>query len=362
MVATLRCEDLLIGGVRRPALSGQRYTTREPATGADFGTVSDAGLEDLDEAIKLAREAQRAWGATSSTVRSKVLYRVADLIEERASEIAALDTRSSGKPIRETLGEANFGAAAFRYFAGAIDAFVGQTLSTGSRSLLITLREPIGIVAVITPYNSPFASVAVKCAPALIAGNSVIVKPSQQAPYTALVLAEILGEAGLPDGLISVLPAVGDRLAIALVEHPAVGRVSFTGSTRVGKEIARRVAPSLKRLTLELGGKSACLVFPDADLAEVAASAPEAALANAGQDCCARSRLLVHDSIRDEFIAAYIERLGQLQIGDPLEETTAMGPLVTHDHREVVNSYVQRGLDEGGELLCGGSNIYPPGL
>jgi betaine-aldehyde dehydrogenase len=352
----------MIAGGRVAAASGATYELREPATGRSLGTVADAGAADLERAVVAATAAQPRWRDAGPDERASVLYRAADLLEGRMRELAELDSRSSGKPIRDTLGEAGFAAAVFRYYAGAADKLVGQTVPTDSRGLLVTLREPIGIVAVITPYNAPLATMALKTAPALAAGNAVIGKPSPATPFTALRLAEILAEAGLPDGLFSVLTAERAELSVALVEHPSVGRISFTGSTAVGKDIARRTAGSLKRLTLELGGKSACIVFPDADIVAAAAAAPQAAFTNSGQDCCARSRLLVHESVRDEFVEAYVATARSLAIGDPLDESTVLGPLVSTEHRDRVHSYVEQGAAEGGRLLCGGEMLSVPGL
>lgn len=347
----------MIAGQRRPASSGIEYEVREPATGELLGTAAHAGTADLELAIDRALVAQAQWRDTAPAVRTRILARAADLIDERAAQLAELDTRSSGKPIRETTGEAGFAADVFRYYAHALDKWGGMTVPTGSEGLLMTLREPIGIVAAITPYNAPLATMAVKAGPALAAGNAVIGKPAEATPFSALMLAEILAEAGLPDGLFSVLSAQGSELGIALVEHPAVRRITFTGSTSVGKDIARRAAASLKRLTLELGGKSGCLVFDDADIAAAAAAAPQVAFTNAGQDCCARSRLIVHESIRDEFVAAYVAASQALTVGDPLDPSTAIGPLISAEHRERVHALVTEGVNEGGRVLCGGQPL-----
>jgi betaine-aldehyde dehydrogenase len=354
-VAVAAVENLLIDGERVPAAEGATFATVNPATGAVFREVAQAGPGDADRAVRAAARAFDDWGARTPIQRAKVLHRWADLIDEHADELALVETRDMGMAIGDARWCAHNAAAVMRYYAGAVDKFFGSTIPVDRDGIVLTFREPIGVAALITPWNFPLNIGNWKTAPAIAAGNTVVLKPASLSPLSVLRYAELGLEAGLPPGVLNVLPGPGGAVGDALVEHPLVGKVGFTGSTEVGIEIARKAAGTVKRVTLELGGKSACLVFADADLEKAGRMAPFSVFENAGQDCCARSRLLVEASAKDELLEHYVATTRGIVVGDPEDEATQMGPLVSGAQRETVEGYVARGLEEGATLLEGGS-------
>ena len=345
-----------------PAAEGQTFETVNPASGEVFRTVAQAGPEDADRAVRAAARAYERWSARTPIQRAKVLYRWADLIEEHADELALIETRDMGMAIGDARWCAHNAAAVMRYYAGAVDKFFGSTIPVDRDGIVLTFREPIGVAALITPWNFPLNIGNWKTAPAIAAGNTVVLKPASLSPLSVLHYAELGLEAGLPPGVLNVLPGPGAAVGDALVEHPLVGKVGFTGSTEVGIEIARKAAATVKRVTLELGGKSACIVFADADLEKAGRMAPFSVFENARQDCCARSRLLVETSAKDELLAHYVAATRAIVVGDPEDEGTQMGPLVSAAQRETVEGYVVRGLEEGATLLEGGSRPDGDGL
>jgi betaine-aldehyde dehydrogenase len=353
-------ENLLIDGERVPSAEGRTFDTVNPATGEVFRTVAEAGAEDADRAVRAAAHTFEDWGARTPIQRAKVLYRWAGLIEEHADELALIETRDMGMAIGDARWCAGNAAAVMRYYAGAVDKFFGSTIPVDRDGIVLTFREPIGVTALITPWNFPLNIGNWKTAPALAAGNTVVLKPASLSPLSVLRYAELGLEAGLPAGALNVVPGPGTAVGDALVEHPLVGKVGFTGSTEVGVEIARKAAGTIKRVTLELGGKSACVVFADADLEKAGRLAPFAVFENAGQDCCARSRLLVEASAKDELLEHYVAATRAIVVGDPESAETQMGPLVSAAQRETVESYISRGLEDGATVLEGGSR--PEGL
>jgi len=348
-------ENLLIDGERVPAAEGATFETVNPASGEVFRTVAQAGPEDADRAVRAAARAFEDWGVRTPVQRAKILHRWADLIEEHADELALIETRDMGMAIGDARWCAHNAAAVMRYYAGAVDKFFGATIPVDRDGIVLTFHEPIGVAVLITPWNFPLNIGNWKTAPAIAAGNTVVLKPASLSPLSVLRYAELGLEAGLPPGVLNVLPGPGGAVGDALVEHPLVGKVGFTGSTEVGIEIARKAAGTVKRVTLELGGKSACLVFADADLEKAGRMAPFSVFENAGQDCCARSRLLVEVSAKDELLEHYVATTRGIVVGDPEDEATQMGPLVSGAQRETVEGYVARGLEEGATLLEGGS-------
>jgi len=348
-------EALLIDGERVPAAEGHTFETVNPATGEIFRTVAEAGAEDADRAVRAAARAFEDWGSRTPIQRAKVLYRWADLLEEHVDELGLLETRDMGMAIGDSRWCVGNAAAVMRYYAGAVDKFFGSTIPVDRDGIVLTFREPIGVTALITPWNFPLNIANWKTAPAIAAGNTVVLKPASLSPLSALRYAELGLEAGLPPGVLNVVPGPGRAVGDALVEHPLVGKVGFTGSTEVGVEIARKAAGTVKRVTLELGGKSACLVFADADLEKAGRTAPFSVFENAGQDCCARSRLLVEASAKDELLEHYVAATRAIVVGDPESTDTQVGPLVSAAQRETVEGYVAKGLDEGATLLEGGS-------
>ena len=355
-------ESLLIDGRRVAAAEGRTFETVNPATGEVFRTVAEAGAEDADRAVRAAADAFEDWSAWTPIQRAKVLYRWADLIEEHADELALIETRDMGMAIGDARWCAGNAAAVMRYYAGAVDKFFGSTIPVDRDGIVLTFREPIGVTALITPWNFPLNIGNWKTAPAIAAGNTVVLKPASLSPLSVLRYAELGLEAGLPPGVLNVVPGPGGTVGDALVEHPLVGKVGFTGSTEVGVEIARKAAGTIKRVTLELGGKSACIVFADADLEKAGRLAPFAVFENAGQDCCARSRLLVEASAKDELLEHYVAATRAIVVGDPEADETQVGPLVSERQRETVEGYIERGIDEGASVVEGGVRPDDDGL
>jgi betaine-aldehyde dehydrogenase len=336
-------------------MAAATFDVIEPATGERLATVPEAGREEVDRAVAAAERAFRGeWRRVSSRDRGRLLLRLAALIRDNAEELARLETRNVGKPIRDSRDEVGLAANCFEYYAGAANKIAGQTIPGAASGLLMTFRQPVGVCAAIVPWNFPIAITSWKVAPALAMGNTVVLKPAEQTPLTALRLAELAREAGFPDGVFTVVTGAGSVAGEALVRHPAVRKIGFTGSTEVGANVMRLAADDIKRVTLELGGKSANLIFDDCDFDRAVASAVSSSLGNAGQDCCARSRVLVQQSIYDRFSKAIVDAFQKVRVGDPLAVETEMGPLVTAAHRDRVLSYVAAGKDEGATLATGG--------
>jgi acyl-CoA reductase-like NAD-dependent aldehyde dehydrogenase len=304
--------------------------------------VPRAGAAEVDEAVARARAALPAWRALSAGERARVLHTLADALAAHRDELALLEARNAGKAIADARGEMDMVVDTFRYYAGAPERLLGDTIPV-SGGQAFTVREPLGVVGLITPWNFPLTIAAWKLAPALAAGNTVVLKPAELTPLTALRFAEIAADAGLPAGVVNVVVGPGRTCGQRLVEHPDVAKIAFTGSTEVGREIASAAAATIKRVTLELGGKSANIVFADADLEAAAAAAPLAVFGNAGQDCCARSRILVQAEALDRFLALLEPHVTALRVGDPLDEATQMGPLISAGQRDSVASFLADG-------------------
>jgi acyl-CoA reductase-like NAD-dependent aldehyde dehydrogenase len=311
----------------------------EPATEQVIGRVPRGGADDADAAVARAKRAFPAWRDLDPGDRSTLLHRLADELESRAGDLATLEARNVGKPIGDARGEIAMVVETFRYYAGAPERLLGKTIPVAG-GVDLTFREPLGVVGLIVPWNFPLVIASWKVAPALAAGNTVVLKPAELTPLTALELEGIATEAGLPEGVVNVVAGPGSVVGRRLVEHPDVAKVAFTGSTEVGRGIAAGAAATIKRVTLELGGKSANVVFADADLERAAAAAPLAVFGNAGQDCCARSRILVERSAVDRFLEELERAVSSLRVGDPLDSSTQMGPLISADQLQTVSSYV----------------------
>jgi acyl-CoA reductase-like NAD-dependent aldehyde dehydrogenase len=333
----------------------------EPATEAVLEEVPRASAEDADAAVARAKAAFPGWRDIAPADRARLLHRLADALGEHSEQLATLEARNAGKPIGDARGEMGMVADTFRYYASAPERVLGDTIPV-SGGVAMTFREPLGVVALIVPWNFPLTIASWKAAPALAAGNTVVLKPAELTPLTALELERIALEAGLPEGVVNVVPGPGSSVGRRLVEHPDVAKVAFTGSTEVGRGIAAGAAQTIKRVTLELGGKSANIVFADADLERAAAAAPGAVFGNAGQDCCARSRILVERSALDRFMDSLEEAVEALRVGDPLDEETDMGPLISADQREQVASYVPDDAPVAirGSAPDGAGYWYPP--
>jgi acyl-CoA reductase-like NAD-dependent aldehyde dehydrogenase len=311
----------------------------EPATEEVMAELPRAGREETDAAVERARSAFPAWRAMAPAERSALLHGLTDGIAERAEDLATLEARNAGKPISDARGEMAMVVETFRFYAGAPERLTGKTIPV-SGGVDMTFREPLGVVGLITPWNFPLTIASWKVAPALAAGNTIVLKPAELTPLTAVELEGIALEAGVPEGVLNVVAGPGSVCGQRLVEHPDVAKVAFTGSTQVGRGIAEGAAATIKRVTLELGGKSANVIFADSDLEAAASSAPLAVFGNAGQDCCARSRILVERSAMDDFMSALESAVTSISVGDPLDESTQMGPVISADQLETVSSYV----------------------
>jgi betaine-aldehyde dehydrogenase len=353
----MNIEHLVLGGERVPAANGKSFTVIEPGLGEPFAEVAEAGTEDVEQAVHTAYKAfdEGRWPRLSATERGRVLLKASTLVRERLEEIAVIEARNAGKPIRDARGEVGLAAAVFEYWGGAANKIFGETIPVQDAGLEITLREPAGVCGLITPWNFPLVIASWKIAPALACGNTVVVKPAQLTPLSVLVLADILMEAGVPPGVISVLPGPGSAIGTALVTHPLVSKVSFTGSTKVGSHIMRLCADNITRVSLELGGKAANVVFSDADLERCIDASVYAVFGNCGQDCCARSRLLVQWPVYEEFVERLTRRTAALYVGQPLDERTEVGPLISAGQRQRSLDYVTLGQEEGAQLVAGGT-------
>ena len=333
-------------------------TVLNPATEETLADLSQAGLEETDRAVAAAKAAFPAWRAVAPADRARLLRRLADLVEEHGDELALLETRNVGKPISDSRGEVGMVADVFHFYAGAVDKHYGETIPVAG-GVDLTFREPLGVVGLIVPWNFPIAISSWKLGPALACGNTVVLKPAELTPLTAQRLAELALEAGIPEGVLNVVVGpgrvVGERLAV----HPDVAKIGFTGSTEVGRQVMQSAAGTIKRVTLELGGKSANVVFADADLEKAASSAPYAVFGNAGQDCCARSRILVQRSAYDSFLDKLIAATKAIRVGDPEDPSREMGPLISAEQRDKVASYVDGNVAFKGDAPEGKGYWFP---
>ena len=323
-------------------------TVVNPATEEPIAELEQAGVEETDAAVAQRSGVPRLAGVAPQD-RTRLLRRVATLVEEHADELARIESQNVGKPIAGARGEVGMVADVFHFYAGAVDKHHGQTIPVAG-GVDMTFREPLGVVGLIVPWNFPLNIASWKLGPALACGNTVVLKPAELTPLSALRLGELILEAGIPEGVVNVVVGKGSVVGQRLVEHPDVAKIGFTGSTEVGRSVMEGAAGTIKRVTLELGGKSANVVFADADLERAAAAAPYAVFDNAGQDCCARSRILVEREAFDEFLDHLVRATSALRVGDPANEATEMGPLISAAHRQTVASF----LDDDAEILYRG--------
>lgn len=356
--------DLLIGGTQTPSRSGATLDILEPATGQHLATVAAGDGADVEQAIRAARTSfdSGVWSGQSATARGRVLLRVAALIRDHLDELSTVEARNAGKPIGDARWEVNAAADVFEYYGGAANKIFGETVPVQDAGIDMVLREPVGVCALIVPWNFPLLITTWKTAPALACGNSVIIKPASLTPLTALRLGEILVEAGVPAGCVSVVPGPGRIVGDALVSDPRVDKIGFTGETTTGASILRASSENITRVSLELGGKSACVVFADADWERAAAETPMAVFANTGQDCCARSRIVVEQSIYDDFVAAFARTTEALRVGMPLDDATEIGPMISVAQRQVSLDYLSIAASEGAERVTGGVVPDDPGF
>jgi acyl-CoA reductase-like NAD-dependent aldehyde dehydrogenase len=338
------------------AVSAETMQVLEPATEQVLAELPRADVEEADEAIARAKEAFPAWRAIAPGDRARLLRRLARVLEGEVEELAQLEARNVGKPISDARGEVGSVVDVFDYYAGAPERLLGSQIPVAG-GIDLTFREPLGVVGLITPWNFPLPIACWKVGPALAAGNTIVLKPAELTPLTAIELGKLALEAGIPEGVLNVVNGPGRVVGERIVEHADVAKVAFTGSTAVGRRVSEIASQSIKRVTLELGGKSANIVFADADLEQAAASAPGAVFGNAGQDCCARSRILVERAAVQPFLDALEREVMALRVGDPLDDTTQMGPLISADQREQVASYV----DDAAPVAFRGSAPDGPG-
>lgn len=327
----------------------------EPATGQTLTSIPQATADDANRAVAAAHAAFPKWRAINTRDRGRMLMRLSQLIRDNAEQLARMESRNVGKPIRDSRDEVALAANCFEYYAGTTNKVGGQTIPGAAPGVLMTFREPVGVCGIIVPWNFPIAISSWKSAPALAMGNTVVLKPAEQTPMTALRLAELALEAGIPEGVFTVVTGPGSVVGEAILTHPLIRKLAFTGSTEVGRRVMELGSRDIKRVSLELGGKSANLIFDDCDFDRAVASAVSSSLGNAGQDCCARSRILVQRKIYHRFTKALIEAFGKVDVGDPLDDDTEMGPLVTAAHLERVMSYIDAGKSEGATLATGGT-------
>jgi aldehyde dehydrogenase (NAD+) len=357
---------LLIGGQWTAAASGQTFDTINPATGEVITQIAAAGAEDVERAVAAARKAfddpNSAWNKMSASDRGRVLWRVGDLIDKHVEEIAELETLDNGKPIFESrYVDVPMVAEVFRYYAGWATKIHGETINSRPNAFTYTLREPIGVVAAIVPWNFPLLLASWKVAPALATGNTVIWKPATQTSLSALRVGQLMLEAGVPEGVINILPGPGALVGMGLVKHPGVDKVAFTGSTEVGKQVMRNAADTVKRITLELGGKSPNVVFADADLDSAVKGAYNGIFYGKGEVCAAGSRLFVEKKVHDDFMQKLVDRTKKLKPGDPLDPKTRLGAIVSEQQMNSVLGYIETGKKEGAKLVAGGNRASVDG-
>ncbi|MFW6075509.1 MAG: aldehyde dehydrogenase family protein [Chloroflexota bacterium] len=350
---------LIIDGEPVDAASGETFESTSPSTNATIARVAKAGPEDVERAVAAARRAfdDGPWASMNPNDRAARMRKVAELLRERVDDIARLETMDCGKIIVESRADVLNAAACIDYYANLTGQIWGETIPMNGPLFDYTVREPFGVCAQIIPWNFPLLMAAWKVGPALATGNTIVLKPASNTPITATILGEICTEAGIPPGVLNVLPGPGAVIGRALCEHPGVDKVAFTGETETGRDILRLSAGTIKKVSLELGGKSPNIVFPDADVSEAVNGSLFAIFTNAGQRCTARTRLFLHESIHDQFLSEFVAKTGEIRVGDPLEWETQMGPVISSAQCERVLSYVERAQSEGASLAHGGKRV-----
>jgi betaine-aldehyde dehydrogenase len=354
-IATLR---MMVGGESVDAADGQTFEIVNPANGNVIATAPLGGKEDVDRAVAAAQKAfedPKGWANWAAGKRGRTLAKLADVVKKNSEELAQLESRNTGKPITSARGEIIGASLVFDYYAGAANKVYGQTIPVSKPGLDLTLREPIGVCGLIVPWNFPLLMASWKLGPALAAGNTVILKPASLSPMTALRVAELALDAGVPPGVFNVVTGPGGTAGAAIAAHPGVGKVAFTGETTTGQEIMRLASNNVKKVSLELGGKSPNILYADADLERFAAESPYSVFDNCGQDCCARSRILVERSAHDRVVELFAEATRKVVVGDPSDDRTEVGTLVSFKQRDRVRDYIEIGLGEGAQLVVGGA-------
>ncbi len=352
-------QNLLIGD-RRPAGAGTISVT-EPARARPMAEIASAGPAELDQAVAAASQAFPEWSGKTAVARAEILFRFSDVVRAHVEELATLEARNVGKPIGDARWEANHVADTLRYYAGAADKFFGETVQVAKAGLDITLRQPLGVVGLIVPWNFPMVIATWKLGPALACGNTVVLKPASLTPLSALRLGELGLEAGLPPGVLNVVPGPGAKIGQQMSAHPGIAKIAFTGETETGRRIMATAAETIKRVSLELGGKSPNIIFADIDIEEAAKHACASVFANAGQDCCARARVIVERKVYSKLVEAMAAVATTMRVGNPLDDKTEMGPVISASQRERTEKYVALGRQEGARHVCGGERLEGEG-
>lgn len=354
---------LFIDGEFTDALSGETLATLNPHDNSVLAEVALAGREDVDRAVAAAQKAFPAWSRMPAAERGRILLKLADLIEQNADALARLESQDTGHPLRDSrMLDVPRTAGCYRYFGGMADKFQGETIPVEAGFLNYTLREPVGVVGQVVPWNFPLMFTSWKMAPALAAGNCIVMKPAEITPLSSLVIADLMAQAGLPPGVVNVVPGLGSVAGQYIAEHPQVAKIAFTGSTATGRRVVQASAGNLKKVQLELGGKGANIVFEDANLVAAVNGSAWAIFHNQGQACIAGSRLLLHEKIADAFLEKFLALARSIRVGNPLDEQTEMGPLTSAQHQQRVLSFVDVAREEGGEVLAGGRAPAAPEL
>ncbi len=355
MAQKLRKYGLYINGQEVSSINGKTYVRENPATEEPLAEIAEAQIEDIDKAVGAASAAFEPWSKVPVSERAKYLLKIADQLNKHKEQIALTNTLETGKPIRESrLVEVGGSVKTLEYYAGIANTLNGESMSISENQLTVTLREPVGVVAHIIPWNFPLLLSFWKIAPALLAGCTIVLKPAEHTPCAILEVAKLCTEAGLPEGVLNVVPGMGEVAGQALVEHPGVNKVAFTGSTEVGKIVMKTAADNIKRISLELGGKAPCIVFDDAEIDNALEATLRGGFFNQGENCTAVTRLLLHENIYESFLSEYVDRVKRIKIGDPTLDDTELGSVISKEHYENVESYFKKGQEQGATILYGG--------
>jgi len=354
---------MFVDGRWTDAADGTTFDSREPRNGSVWATLPRSSAPDVDRAVTAARRALTgAWSRVSAADRARFLIRIAAIVDRHRDELATIESRDNGKPLREVRAEIDAIVRYFEYFAGVCQTVLGETHPQADSAFSYTRREPVGVVGAIVPWNSPLLMLAWKLSPALAGGNTIVLKPAEETSVSSIAFAHLIAEAGLPDGVFNVVTGFGEAAGAALVAHPQVDKIAFTGSTEVGRQIAATAASDLKLVTFELGGKSPTVIFADADLDAAVHRTAYGIFSAAGQTCQAASRILVQDSVHDEFLDRFTALARRIRVGDPLDGSTQMGAQISAQHRDKIAGYVDSGTRQGATLVCGGARPDDPAL
>lgn len=355
-MASLRKCDLYINGKVVKPSSGKYFVRENPATEKKFARIAESSKKDVDEAVSAAKKSFKTWSGVPASDRAKLLLNIADVLNKNQKKLALLNTLETGKPIRESsLVEIGGSVKTLEYYSGAHTSLNGETIPVNENQLSMTIKEPVGVVAQIIPWNFPLLLSFWKIAPALTAGCTIVLKPAELTSCTIFEIARLCSKAGLPDGVLNIVPGKGEVAGQALVEHPGIDKVAFTGSTSVGKHVMKTAAESVKRVSLELGGKAPCIIFDDANLDNAVEACLRGGFFNQGENCTAVTKLLLHKKIYKKFLDMYVKKVKRINIGDPLNQDTEMGAVISGEHFESVLDYIAKGKKEGAKVLTGGS-------